>query len=117
MKITPDGSTTTPTIVNTFQDKIVSDKSGNLYTSSLGSPNVSKINPDGTFTTFGTAGSSIIDMVIDDSGNVFTLNQSGSSRNIIKTTPDGISGIFILLPDTYVVSTIAIDRSNALYLY
>ena len=70
---------------------IVVDAAGNIYTTNMGSDNVSKITPDGVSTILGTTGRTPFGIVIDTAGNIYTANVG--TNNVSKITPDGVSTI------------------------
>jgi uncharacterized protein (TIGR02145 family) len=85
---------TTSTILGTTGSQprgIVVDVYGNVYTSNIGSSNVSKITPSGVSTILGTTGDNPLEITIDSFGNIYTSNLS--SNNVSKITPQGVSTI------------------------
>lgn len=69
--------------------QIVIDSAGYLYTSDLGSNNVSRITPTGQTQALGLTGASPFGIAIDSSGNVYTANYVVNS--VTKLAPDGSS--------------------------
>jgi len=105
---------TTSTILGTTGSQprgIVVDVYGNVYTSNIGSSNVSKITPSGVSTILGTTGNNPVEIAIDSFGNIYTSNLS--SNNVSKITPQGVSTI--LGTTGLAPSGIAIDSSGNVY--
>jgi streptogramin lyase len=95
---------------------ITIDAAGNIFTGNYSAETVSKITPDGTSSTIGSIGLYVNAINVDSAGNIFTADRLVDSPtwSITKTTPGGVSSVFIST-GANVVETLNFDLAGNLY--
>jgi streptogramin lyase len=115
-KITPLGVSTTLGTTDFQPLAITVDSAGNVYTANQGGSNITKITPLGVSTNYGNLSTSISNqvrgIVVDTSGNVFVVC---TANNVVKVTPAGVSTNFGTFVPGNLLSSIAIDSLNNIY--
>ena len=112
-KVTPLGVSSVLGVTDFQPTAITVDSSGNVYTANQNGNNLTKITPLGVSTNYGNLSSNQIrGMVIDSSGNVFVVC---TANVVIKVTPAGVSTTFGTFVSGNLLSNIAIDSLDNIY--
>jgi hypothetical protein len=115
-KITPLGVSTILGTTDFQPLAITIDSLGNVYTANQNGSNITKITPLGVSTNYGNLSTSISNqvqgIVVDTSGNVFVVC---SANNVVKVTPAGVSTTFGTFISGNLLSSIAIDSLDNIY--
>jgi len=91
------------------------DSQGNLFQSNIAAAKISKITPDGTVSTFTTSNiRNPVGVTVDENDNVYTTNCT-SPGVIVKTTPAGVSTIFVSNSLMSCPNGLTIDDDGNLY--
>jgi streptogramin lyase len=112
-KVTPSGVSSTLGVTDFQPLAITIDSAGNVYTANQNGSNITKITPLGVSTDYGNLSSNQVrGMVIDSSGNVFVVC---TANIVIKVTPAGVSTSFGVFPSGNLLTSIAIDSLDNIY--